>query len=385
VRACTDRLAGGPGSRLKRLPCHAVSALGDRRPVARAGAQLVLANVRYWTTVAPIVRAQLKHWERRAGAIGNADLRALALEKLHSERFNAEAGAMLATLAGRAQREDVVRAIVAIEVLFDLLDGLTERPLRAPLRDGERLFSAFTGAFAASSEPPIEGCPEIGGYLQELSGAVRDAVARLPAAWAVSEAARACAARAAQAQIRMHAVGRLGTTQLRQWAQEESQGSGLDWREFLAGSASAVLVLHALIAAAADHRTTADDAEQIATVYLSICVVLTLLDSLIDHEQDTRSGEAGYIGLWEEREQLTQSVAGAALRAARGAPELPDGPHHLMVLTGVVAYYASAPGAGSDLARPVVAELQRNLSLISPTLAVMRVWRLCKRARPRRG
>jgi tetraprenyl-beta-curcumene synthase len=363
-----------------------VSALSDRRLVARAGVELIVANVRYWTTVAPTVRAQLEYWERRAGTIADADLRALALGKLHSERFNAEAGAMLATLAGRAHREDAVRAIVALEVLFDLLDGLTERPLTEPLRDGERLFAAFTGALVAPSDPAVAGCGEIGGYLQELSAVARAALARLPAASAVSEVARVSAERAAQAQIRMHAVPRLGTEQLRRWAQTESQGSGLDWREFLAGSASAVLVVHALIAAAADPNTSAADAERIATVYRSICVLLTLLDSLIDREQDASSGEMGYIGLWEDREQLTQTVAGAASRAASAARQLPGGAHHLMILTGVVAYYASAPGAGSDLARPVVAELRRNLQpLISPTLAVMRAWRLAKRARPRRG
>jgi tetraprenyl-beta-curcumene synthase len=120
--------------------------LGDRRFVARAGMALVLANVRYWSTVAPVVRSQLRRWELRAQAIEDPELRALALEKLRGEGFHAEAAAMLATLAPRSYRRDVAEAIVALELLFDYLDGLTERPLDNPLEDGEVLFGALVNA-----------------------------------------------------------------------------------------------------------------------------------------------------------------------------------------------------------------------------------------------
>ena len=43
---------------------------------------------------------------------------------------------MLATFAPRAARAQVVEAIVASQLLFDLLDGLTERPSADPM--GER-------------------------------------------------------------------------------------------------------------------------------------------------------------------------------------------------------------------------------------------------------
>ena len=43
---------------------------------------LAVANGRYWSSVAPLARAQLARWEDRARAIGDPALRALALEKL---------------------------------------------------------------------------------------------------------------------------------------------------------------------------------------------------------------------------------------------------------------------------------------------------------------
>jgi tetraprenyl-beta-curcumene synthase len=364
-------------------------ALGDRRLVARAGLALMLANVRYWSTVAPVVRRELRRWELRAQAIEDPELRALALEKLRDEGFHAEASAMLATLAPQAHRRDAVAAIVALELLFDYLDGLTERPSADPLGDGELLFGALVNAVAlvpTGTRGPFEK-PELNdnGYLEGLSRAVVVALARLPAAPAITEIAQRIAARSGQAQTRMHAAAQLGTEQLEQWGTAEAQGTGLGWRELVAGSASSVLAIHALIAAAADASTTSAQAEAIASAYLSTCVLLTLLDGLVDYEQDQSHegpGQPGYLSLYEDRQELAEVLNQGAQRAAMQARELPNGAYHAMTLTGVVAYYSSAPGARGELAAPIVKRLHRQLApLISPTLWLMRGWRLAKRLR----
>ncbi len=360
------------------------SALGDRRLVARAALALVLANARYWTSVAPIVRRELKRWELRAQAIDDPELRALALSKLHAEGFHAEAAAMLATSAPRAHRGSVVEAIVALELLYDYLDGLTERPSADPIVDGERLFTALIDAVALTGAQP-ELPPHRdgnGGYLNELSRAVATAVARLPAATAVTHDARRIAARSGQAQTRMHAVRQLGTAQLRQWATAEADGTGLCWRELAAGAASSVLVLHALITAAADPRTTPESAAEIAAAYLSTCVVLTLLDGLVDYEHDrgSSSNGSGYVGLYDDPSELPDVLGNAARRAAAQVRPLLGGAHHVMILVGVVAYYGSARGSDDELARPAIARLQEELGpLVSPTLAIMLAWRSARR------
>jgi tetraprenyl-beta-curcumene synthase len=397
-----------------------VEAPDDRRPVARAGLALALANVRYWTSVAPIVRGELRRWESRARAIDDPELRALALQKLRGEGFHAEAAAMLATLAPRSYRRDVVEAIVALELLFDYLDGLTERPSADPLGNGQRLFEAYTDALAAGSESD-RGKPRLdadepaqrddlrwvdGGYLEALSGAVGAALERLPASGAIAQVARASAARSAQAQIRMHAASVIGIEQVEEWARREAEGTDLEWRELLAGAASSVLALHALIAAAADPATTPVQAAEIDAAYLSTCTVLTLLDGLVDHEQDRLTGDrspagrlgetggtdgapgigalgsVGYIDLYEDSDELPQTLTDAAKRAATQARALPNGPHHAMTLVGAVAYYTSDPGARGKLAAPIVKRLHRQLApLIYPTLWLMRSWRLAKRVR----
>jgi tetraprenyl-beta-curcumene synthase len=347
---------------------------------------LALANARFWPKVAPLAIGQLRRWERRAREIEDPVLQSLALEKLRGERFNSEVAATLATLAPRKHRQAVVEAIVAYEVMYDYLDGLTELPTSDPLCDGHALYRAFTDAITTGPEP-ICGYyafrpADDGGYLEDLVAVVREVLARLPTTSAIARSAARAAARCAEAQIRAHAVPTLGTTQLERWASNEVADIPLGWREFLAGSASSVLAVHALIAAAADKRTTPADAEEIDTTYLSICALSTMLDSLVDYQRDMTAGQAGYIRYYTDHDLLARDLADAARRAVEHAAHLRNGAHHAMTLVGVAAYYISAPTANSDFARPVTSQVRRELKpLITPTLGVMRTWRAAKRAR----
>jgi tetraprenyl-beta-curcumene synthase len=363
-----------------------MSAFGDRRLLARAGVALVIANARFWPSVAPVVGKQLRRWELRAHAIKDPALRTLALEKLLEERFNAEVAATLATLAPREHRQTVIEAIVAYEVMYDYLDGLTEQATIDPLRDRRNLYRAFTDAITLHTEPTRDYYyssrpANDGGYLEELVDVVRGSLAGLPSATTVAHAARRAAERCTEAQIRAHAVPRLGTSQLEQWARAEVHETPLGWQEFLAGAASSVLTIHALIATAADEHITLEQATTIDTVYLSIAVLSTMLDSLVDHERDMQRGQIGYIRYYPDHDLLARDLVGAARRGVAYASPLPNGAHHVMTLVGVAAYYISAPTANGDFARPVTRQVRQELEpLITPTLGVMRTWRAAKRA-----
>ncbi|HXC45251.1 MAG TPA: DUF2600 family protein [Solirubrobacteraceae bacterium] len=362
-----------------------MSAFGDRRLLIRTGVALSIANVRFWLSVAPTVGKQLKRWETRAEAIQDTALRTLALETLQEERFNAEVAATLATLAPREHRQAVIEAIVAYEVMFDYLDGLTEQPTVDPLRDGHNLYRAFTDAVTLHIEPTHDYYTSRpandGGYLEELVDVVRKALAGLPCAAAIAHAARRAAQRCSEAQIRAHAVQQLGVAQLERWATTQAQGTPLGWQEFLAGAASSVLSIHALIATAAGERVTPKQASTIDIVYLSIAVLSTMLDSLVDHEHDIQVGQVGYLRYYPDHDLLARDLDGAARRVVQCASSLPNGAHHIMTLVGVGAYYISAPTANGDFAGPVTRQVRRELApLITPTLGIMHVWRGAKRA-----
>jgi tetraprenyl-beta-curcumene synthase len=363
-----------------------VSSSREPRLVAGASLALLAAIVRYAFSVAALVRRELAHWARRADAIDDPGLRALALRKLDEERFNAEAAAMLATRAPRHHRAAAVRAIIALQVMFDYLDGVSEASSADAPAASRRAFRAFTEGVDPPKQRPNAGLPEAvqSGYLVELSSAARSALGGLPAAGAVSEALKLSAERGAEAQVRAHAAARTGTRQLEGWAQAEAAKTGLEWREFLAGAAASVLGVHALIAAAADRRTTPQEAMAINAAYLPICALTTLLDGLVDHDGDARVGEPGYLRFYPDRRVVAQALASVAEQGVSRARTLRHADHHVMTLAGIVAYYGTGTGAGSEFARPVAAQLKARLgALIVPALATMRAWRLAKEVRRR--
>jgi len=365
----------------------------DRRLLARAGVALILANARYWATVAPKVRTELACWRARALEIEDRELRTLALHTLRDEGFAAEVAATLVTLTPRPQRATAVRAVVALEVMYDYLDGLTERPTPDPVANGRLLFKAFTDALDPSAdleEDYYRHCPSQadGGYLRELATTVKDALVCLPATNALAPAMLRAASRCAEAEVLTHAAAFTSSSQVEgwaspaeRWARETANGSGLEWREYLAGAASSVLAVHALIALAGDERTTVEHAAPIDAVYLALGALSTMLDSVVDYEQDAENGTLAYIRHYgDDRSIIGDRMVHVARAAARRAHDAPGSVHHLMTLAGVAAYYTSAPSATNELAWPATSRIQSELQpLIVPTLAVMRTWRLAKR------
>ena len=345
----------------------------------------MLANVRYWPTVAPTVRRQLRRWEQRAHAIPDPLLRSVALDKLHSESFNAEGTATLATLAKPSERPRTAEAIVALQVTYDYLDGLAEQTTPDGPRNGQRLFQAFTDAVT----PPTEtrdyyrehALREDGGYLAELTTTVRNTLAALPASAAITPVAERAARRCAEAQILVHTHTDAGPAKLQAWAEREAANTTLNWRAFLAGAVTSALSIHVLIAAGTDPQTTQDQAVTIDAAYLSIGAVATMLDSLIDYDHDLNMGTQWYLRCYEDQSALADNLATTARQAVAQARTLPHNAHHAMTLVGVAAYYLSTAEASSELPRQLTRRLRHELRpLMTPTLAVMRTWRAAKRA-----
>jgi hypothetical protein len=368
-----------------------LSGFSERRLVVGAAIALASANTRYWRGIAPTVRAQLRLWNRRAQAIPAPPLRALALAKLGAEGFNAEVAGTLATLAPRAYRAHSVKAMVALQVMYDYLDGLSEQVTPDPLSNGRHLFDAFIDAVTQATEVrrdyyEYSSLHDDGGFLEELVRAVKEHLAVLPAADAVADTLQRSAVRGAEAQVRLHAAWYTGAGAVESWAAREALGSDLEWRALLAAATSSVIPAHALIALAADPNTTREDAAALDAAYLPVSTVSTMLDGLVDCERDARTGELqlGCIQYCGHHTRLARELTTAVRQATARVRSTRRRTQHLMTLVGVVAYYTSTPEAKSERARPIVEEIHRELRpLIWPTLAIMRSWRLLKRLRAR--
>lgn len=357
---------------------------------ARAAAALVRANFLYWLVVLPRVHRGLRHWEERARLIADPGLRDLALAKIAGERFNTEVAATLATLSPRRHRGLAIDAIVALQVSYDYLDGLTEQPAEDPLGNGRLLFSAFTTSIAVGEPEPIDyyrnDRRDDGGYLPALAEACQGAFRRLPRAPAVAPAARTAALRCGESQTRTHAIEALGVEQLSEWATAAAAGTGLSWWEYTAGATASILSVHALIAAAADPRTTALDAERIDTAYLHISAVSTLLDSVIDRQRDAEEGSHSFVSYYESDRLMVERIGAVTARAASEGGHISHGGHHRMTAIGVASYYLSAPQTREEPGRAVKARVVEELRpLILPVLGIFRFWRLAKDARSRAG
>jgi tetraprenyl-beta-curcumene synthase len=359
-------------------------AANERLPVARANAWLLIANGRYWRTVAPVARAELRRWEQQARSIDDPITRQVALEKLRREGFNAEVAATLAVFAPRHRRIEVAKAIVALEVLYDYLDGLAALPRAQGSPEAATLFAPFVEAFGQpDARPCATSCAGDDGYAAELASTISGGLRLLPRASALMPTMRNAAQRTAEGQLRSHAVAREGRRQLEEWARSASIGSGLAWPEFAAGAAASVLAVHALIVAASDERTSALAAREIDGAYLMISAISTMLDSVNDYQRDLETGRPRAVD-WYDRADPAEQITSLARRALARTASIPHGPRHAMVAAGVIAYYTSPPEARGERAQAVAKRVQRDLrAILWPTLAVMRTWRLAKRLRGR--
>jgi len=358
---------------------RAACVLRPARP-SRRGAVAPATLWRYGATVLPCARRELRRWARRARSIPDPALRAHACATMREEDGNAEGAALLALAAPRARRAGVVRLLVAVQVLYDYLDTLSEQPTADPLAASRLLHGALRAALAGA--PAADwyrgyGWGDDGGYLGALVARCRELCAPLPARALVAPGVRRALERASEGQSRNHAamLGALPTAALAGWAGAlPTGGAPLRWWE-LAAAAGSSLALHALLAAAADPRLTAAAAARLEAAYWPwVCALNTLLESAADAPADARSGNHSYVGRYPTRSEAAERIAGVAARAAAAVGRLPDARHHGSVLAAMASFYLEPPGAAADLALQdaVLAQLPLDTRHVRRALALRR-------------
>ncbi|HEX7290270.1 MAG TPA: DUF2600 family protein [Conexibacter sp.] len=357
---------------------------------ARELSALAAVMARFWLVVFPLVRAELRAWQRLAAEIPDPALREQALATLDSERLSAAGAALFAATTRRVRDRQLVRALVAYQVICDYLDTLAEQPGADPIRNGALLHRALADAVG---DGPLADhyrhhvARDDGGYLTALIAACREGCATLPAYGAVRASAAREAARN-EVQGINHAPADVREPRLRAWAERQratdaSAAGDARWFELAAAGSSSLAVL-ALIAAAADGDTTGTEAERIRRAYFPwIEASSTLLDSVADRERDRDGGELNFVSHYP-----TQAIAAARLhavtaRALAGARRLPRGERHAVLVVGMIALHVSEPGAWLPWARPVTAEVlsAADSAAMPLLLLLLRAWRGARRAR----
>ncbi len=357
--------------------------LRSESAVSSASARTWTAVVsRYLLTVLPSATRELGHWRERARAIPDPVLRQLALDSL-VKRGNIEGAALFAVLSRRAHRHAAVRALVAFQAAYNYLDTLAEQPSADPVANGRRLHEALLLAFdpAAVQGDYYAGAQwsEDGGYLAATVDACRAAFEELPSRATVAPAAHEAAMRIVGFQSLNLTKSQGEEEGLERWARERTPpGSGLSWWQTAAACGSS-LPVHVLIALAASPTLDGAEVAAVGSAYFPwIGGLHSLLDSLVDVDEDERLGQRNLlVGRTPPGDEAAQ-MGLLAERAMSTASTLPRGREHAAILTAMAGYYLSA----SETSRPMALATAGNVreafgGLMGPTLALFRIRRLC--------
>jgi tetraprenyl-beta-curcumene synthase len=343
------------------------------------------AAVRYWLTVFPRVRRELRRRRARAGEVSDPVLRELALAAL-GKRGNIEGAAAFATFVPWWRRRAAVRALVAFQAAYNYIDMLAEQPCVEPIANGRRLHEALLVALdpAAPHLNYYERHPqaEDGGYLCELVDTCRAALAALPSFAAVAEPVRM--ATASIVAFQSLSLGRSSgeREELVRWARAETPpGTGLEWWE-TASARGTSLGVHALIATAADRGVRPEFVASLAAAYLTWAGSLhSLLDSLVDEGEDADSAQFSFISCYGSPQEARVRMGWLAARSASALGDLPRGRRHLVLLAGMTASYLSLPEAYTPRVREATESVIANVGHpVGAALLVFRAHRTIGRA-----
>lgn len=360
----------------------------------------------YWLGVFPGISRELRRWRERAMEIPDPALRSQALQAL-AKRGNMEGAAAFATFAPRGRRATVVRAAVAFQAAYNYLDVLSEQPNAEPRRNSLALHESLLVALDASA-PHLDyyahhGRNRDGGYLARIVEDCRGALSELPSYPLVASAARRAAERVVVFQAHQACGDRAapgghdhddshgdegdnhrdegGDRAMQRWARAQTPaGSGLQWWE-TAASAGSSLGVHVMIAAAADPSITPDDVAALEHAYFPwIGALHSLLDHLVDTDEDRASGQRNLIDCYASPHQAAERMALLAERSLSAARMLRPIRRHELIVAAMASFYLSAPEARSPQAAPITQAVLDALGpRARPAMAVFRARRAAER------
>jgi tetraprenyl-beta-curcumene synthase len=306
----------------------------------------------YWLEVFPVVRRELRGWRLRAASIPDPALRQDALFTHRIKGRRAEGLAAFAILAPPVDRHRVIRSTVAFESMLDYLDTVSERPGEDPVANTLRLHRAVTVAVDTTRGPEnyyaLHNGDDDGGYLAALIDTCHANLERLPSYPVVVESLRRSARFDVQTQSLTHGLlFGADEEQAAAWAERTAREMELDqtlkWWELVAAGASP-LPFGALIAAAADPLTTAEDVASLEAAYFPwVAALSSLLDGLVDLGEEQVG--ANPVIRYGSEEVAAERLGLIASRSLELVSELRGGELHELILAGLGGYYLAQPDA----------------------------------------
>jgi tetraprenyl-beta-curcumene synthase len=165
-------------------------------------------------------------------------------------------------------------------------------------------------------------------------------------------------------------------------ADEFGSVADASWFE-LAGSATSLLAVIALLALAADETTTDHDFDSALDLYRPWVGTLSLmLDSYIDQAEDAETGSWSAVAYYPDQQAAACRIAAVMDRALRDAAQLRHGQRHILIIATMIAMYLTSDGATSGAAASSTRRLRRAGGPLTQVLIpVLRCWRIVYRQR----
>ena len=331
----------------------------------------------------PAVAREVRGWRARARQIPDSELRRDALSALERKRGHTDGAALFWTIP-RARNPDLLRALVAYEIIWDYLDSVNEHGAIAGQANGRQLHLALLDALDANR--PISDYylyhpwRNDGGYLRALVEACRASCAQLPSYERVHPHLLHEARRAQVLAINHDPDANRRDRGLRQWVVREcSQEEEMQaiWFE-LSGAASASPTIHALLSISAEPELTGAHIEQTRDTYFPwVSAVTTMLDSYVDQREDSENGDHSYIAHYRTPELATTQICRLIQNSFTAASALPNGERHTLIVACMIAMYLSKDSARTREMQDTTKSLvSAGGSLTKILLPILRTWRI---------
>ncbi len=324
---------------------------------------------------------EIDAWRSRAESIPDAAIREDALSAIDRKRGHTDGAALFWTLPARRD-VNLLRLLVAYELIWDFLDSVNEHGAQAGTVNGRQLHRALVEALDPSL--PISDyylyhpwCDD-GGYLRGLVETCRRGCSVLPSYGRVRPLVVREATRAQVLALNHDRDPAERDRALEEWSEREFPGERrLTWFE-LTGAASASLAIHAFLALAAKPACTEAELERTASAYFPwMCASTTMLDSYVDQAEDAVNGDHRYIDHYGSAAHADERLQRLLVRSIAEARRLSDGHRHAVIAASMIAMYLSKDSAHTPQMRSGTIGLVRaGGSLTCLLLPILRMWRI---------
>ena len=330
------------------------------------------------------VAREVTRWRRLAAAIPDDTLRHDAVEAIDRKRANID-GAALFWILPRRRNPNLLRLLVAYEILADFLDCTSERGAHAGVANGLRLHGALRDALDPAA--PVTDYyryhpwPHDGGYLHRLIATCQGKCELLPSFHVTRPFLDHAASLTEVLAINHEPDPPSRDAELSAWASQRFPGqSEVAWFEWC-GGASAWLTIFALLALATNPESQTAEAKDVYAAYLPwVSLAGTMLDSYVDMTEDAANDAHSYIAHYSDQELATERVIEIVDRSLQEVNGLQDKHRHLVIVGCMVAMYLSKDSARTPATRATTDKITKVSGNLGHLLSLgLRAWRILYR------